>query len=577
MASLPSALAAQARAQPQGARNKWPCLLGCRHARRRQLSTVCGAAAAETEQTCLEDIRAVRLGKVDEIRSEGGEPFAYRFDRTHTVADLREIFSGVANGEQVAVADVIPGCSEIRVAGRLLNKRKMGKLSFMRFEDVSGPMQLYIDKGQLEREDMFNGLLKTLDVGDIIGAVGAHVKRTEKGELSVVPSRVEVLTKSLLPLPEKFHGLTDLEKRFRQRYLDMIATPGVRDTLRSRAKIISTIRRVLDAKGFIEVETPVLQSSAGGAEARPFVTYHNTLKRNFTLRIATELHLKQLVVGGFERVYEIGRIFRNEGVSSRHNPEFTSIELYQAYADYHDMMDLTEELFRASAMEVCGTLKVPYDDVVIDLEAPFRRASMHALVCKATGLDFRGWAGSIEEARAAAEARLTEMGVKGKAVSAVRGAPSMGHLVNELFEAVVEPTLMQPTFVMDHPVEISPLAKPHRTEPGLTERFELFVTRRELANAFSELTDPVEQRGRFLEQLRTHDAKREDERKRAAEGGHEMDQELDYEIKMDEDFLTALEHGMPPTGGLGIGIDRLVMLLTNSQSIREVIAFPLHK
>jgi len=424
------------------------------------------------------------------------------------------------------------------------------------------------------------GLKKQLDVGDIVGVWGSSVRRTERGELSLVPSRVEILTKSLLPLPEKWHGLSDIETRYRKRYLDMIVTPGVRETLRARSRVVGTLREVLDARGFLEVETPTLHGEAGGADARPFRTFHNSLKRDFTLRIATELHLKRLVVGGFERVYEIGRIFRNEGISTRHNPEFTSIELYQAYADYHDMMDLTEELFRAAARAVLGEgadlSAVPYGGAAVDLASPFRRASMHALVREATGLDLRG-AADLGAAREEAARALEAAGASRKDVARARAAPSLGVLVNEVFEACVEPTLTQPTFVTDHPVEISPLAKPHRSEEGLVERFELFVTGRELANSFSELTDPVEQRRRFEEQLAGHRAQREDALRRAAEAGEEMDPEMDYEVEVDHDFLEALEHGMPPTGGLGIGVDRLVMLLTDSPSIRDVIAFPLMK
>jgi len=356
----------------------------------------------------------------------------------------------------------------------------------------------------------------------------------------------------------------------------MIVTPGVTETFRKRAQITSTIRRFLEDRGFLEVETPVLEATAGGADARPFRTHHNALDKELTLRIATELHLKRLVVGGLERVFEIGRIFRNEGISTRHNPEFTSIELYQAYADYNGMMEITEGVIRACARDACNALQVEYQGQVIDFGAPFRRVTMHELVEEATGVSFEGM--PLEEAQQAGLSALQAAGASPAVKHAVRTAQSLGHVVNELFEELCESKLVQPTFVMDHPVEISPLAKPHRSKPGVVERFELFVTGRELANSFSELTDPMEQRRRLEAQIESHKVKRDSKKSLTTaygEGsGAPEDDEDDYEVHLDEDFLAALEYGMPPTGGMGMGIDRLVMLLTDSASIRDVIPFP---
>ena len=373
------------------------------------------------------------------------------------------------------------------------------------------------------------------------------MRRTDRGELSIKVFEWTILSKSLQPLPDKWHGLADVEKRYRQRYLDLIVSPQSRETFRRRALMVSAIRRWLDDRAFLEIETPVLQAEAGGAEARPFITHHNTLDLPLYLRIATELHLKRLVVGGFERVYELGRIFRNEGMSTRHNPEFTSVEVYQAYADYIDMMVLTEQLLSSVCTQICGSTRITYQGIEIDLTPPWRRASMHELVQEATGLDFMGFADRAVAASAMARAGLE---VPSK-------ADSVGRLLNEAFEQAVEVSLIQPTFVLDYPIEISPLARQHRSKPGLVERFELFIVGRETANAFSELIDPLDQRQR----LEAQQARR---------------QAGDLEAHgVDEDFLQALEVGMPPTGGLGIGIDRLVMLFTDSPSIRDVIAFPL--
>lgn len=533
----------------------------------------------------------MRLQKVSDLRTSGVEPFAYRFDRTHFTAELQEQHKGLESGQEAECP------SPVRVAGRVMNKRVMGKLAFLTLRDGQGQVQLYVEKARMEEaaEGSFDQLKSVIDVGDIVGAAGG-VKRTEKGELSVTATQLQVLTKSLLPLPDKWHGLTDVEKRYRQRYLDMIMSEETRGTFRARSRIISTIRRYLEDRDFLEVETPVLESVAGGADARPFVTYHNTLQRNFTLRIATELHLKRMVVGGLERVFELGRIFRNEGMSARHNPEFTTVELYQAYADYEDMMDLTEELTRACAQAVNGKLQIQYQGIELDLAQPFRRATMSDLVQEATGIDVmayergqqgeheglpRGPEGGLEAAKAAAVAMLHERAdadVRRKTLPKVDAAPTVGHLLNELFEAMCEGSLVQPTFVLEHPIAISPLAKPHRSKPGVTERFELFIAAREHANAFSELTDPVEQRRRFELQVAEHKAAVEAAKAAEAEEGKgEPDEDAPYEVEVDYDFITALEHGMPPTGGLGIGIDRLVMLLTDSPSIRDVIAFPLMK
>ncbi|MBE9178781.1 lysine--tRNA ligase [Oculatella sp. LEGE 06141] len=493
-----------------------------------------------------DDIRATRLEKVAQLKELGVNPYAYRWESTHHAAQLQKKYADLPNGDEVQ--------DEVAIAGRILLRRVFGKLAFFTLQDETGTIQLYLDKKKIQDSmaevdaDAFNHLKQLTDAGDFLGVKGS-IRRTEKGELSVNVSYYAILTKSLLPLPDKWHGLTDVAKRYRQRYVDLIVNAEVRETFRRRALITAAIRRHLDQQGFIEIETPVLLSEAGGADARPFITYHNTLEMELYLRIATELHLKRLIVGGFERVFELGRIFRNEGISTRHNPEFTTLELYQAYADYHDMMALTEALIITAAQSVLGTLEITYQGEAIDLSPPWRRVTMHDLVQEQTGLDFTQFQ-TIDEARSAAAAA---------GVLNVDEIQSVGKLLNEVFEQRVEANLVQPTFVMDYPVEISPLAKPHRTKPGLVERFELFIVGRETANSFSELTDPIDQRERLEAQAA-----------RKAAG--------DLEAQgVDEDFLTALEYGMPPTGGMGMGIDRLVMLLTDSASIRDVIAFPLLK
>ncbi|MBD2774895.1 lysine--tRNA ligase [Iningainema tapete] len=493
-----------------------------------------------------EDIRATRLEKVEQLKQLGMNPYAYRWEITHHAAELQEKFADLASGEEVDL--------DVAIAGRIMARRVFGKLAFFTLEDETGTIQLYLDKKRIQEcmadvdADAFKHLDKLTDAGDIIGVKGT-IKRTEKGELSVYVKEYTILTKSLLPLPDKWHGLTDVAKRYRQRYVDLIVNPEVRQTFRRRAQITAGIRKYLVERDFIEIETPVLQSEAGGADARPFITYHNTLEMQLYLRIATELHLKRLIVGGFEKVFELGRVFRNEGISTRHNPEFTTLEVYQAYVDYNDMMALTEGIITTVAQEVLGTLQITYQEQAVDLTPPWRRVTMHELVKEYTGLDFNSFS-TLDEAKTAS---------KNAVVEGIEDCSSIGKLLNEAFEQKVEANLIQPTFVIDYPVEISPLAKPHRSKPGLVERFELFMVGRETANSFSELTDPVEQRQRLEAQAA-----------RKAAGDLEAH-------GVDEDFLTALEYGMPPAGGLGIGIDRLIMLLTDCASIRDAIAFPLLK
>ncbi|MCP3032144.1 lysine--tRNA ligase [Halobacillus sp. A1] len=484
----------------------------------------------------LNDQMQVRREKLNSYREKGLDPFGSKFERTALAEELTAQYDEFTKEE--LEEKQIPAT----IAGRIMTKRGKGKAGFAHVQDLSGQIQLYVRKDAIGEEAY--EIFKSADIGDIVGVTGEMFK-TNVGELSVKANQFEILTKSLRPLPEKFHGLKDVEQRYRQRYLDLITNPESRDTFVMRSKIIQSMRRYLDNLGFLEVETPMMHSIPGGASARPFVTHHNALDMELYMRIAIELHLKRLIVGGMEKVYEIGRVFRNEGISTRHNPEFTMIELYEAYADYHDIMSLTEHLIAHIAKEVLGTAKVQYDDQEIDLEPEWTRLHMVDAVKEYTGVDF--WTEmSDEEAKALAK----EHGIE------IQETMTFGHIVNEFFEQKVEEKLIQPTFVYGHPIEISPLAKKNPEDARFTDRFELFIVGREHANAFSELNDPIDQRERFEGQLK--------EREEGNDEAH----------LMDDDFLESLEYGMPPTGGLGIGVDRLVMLLTNSASIRDVLLFP---
>ena len=480
------------------------------------------------------DLLKVRRDKLAELQAAGNDPYMVNTSARDTLnKDISDNFEKYEN-------------QTVTIAGRIMSKRGKGKVMFMDVYDRTGKMQVFAKFDDLG-EETYKGL-KKWDIGDIMECTG-FVFKTKMGEVSVHATGVKLLSKSLLPLPEKYHGLKDVDLRYRQREVDLIMNPEVKETFIKRGKIVSTIRNIMDSKGFVEIETPTLNTIPGGASARPFVTHHNTLDIDMYMRIATEIPLKRLIIGGMERVYEIGRIFRNEGMDPRHNPEFTTIELYQAYTDYNGMMDITEELINKSCMAVNGTEDITYGDYEISLKAPFKRITMIDAVKEQTGVDFGEFMGDTEKAKEVAKKLKLE----------VKPTDTWGNVLAEAFDEYVEDKLIQPTFVIDYPVEISPLTKRKKDNPLLVERFEIFVAGGELANAYTELNDPIDQRGRFEHQMMLR------------ENG-------DEEANMiDEDFLTAMEYGMPPTGGMGMGIDRLVMLLTNSQTIRDVIAFPTMK
>ncbi|HDX9511989.1 TPA: lysine--tRNA ligase [Bacillus cereus] len=484
----------------------------------------------------LNDQLLVRREKLHNLREQGIDPFGKRFERTNSTTDLVSLY-GEFSKEELEEKEIT-----VSIAGRIMTKRGKGKAGFANIQDLHGQVQIYVRKDTVGDEEY--ELFTTADLGDLVGIEG-KVFKTNVGELSVKATGFTLLTKSLRPLPDKYHGLKDVEQRYRQRYLDLITSMESRETFVTRSKIIREMRRYLDDNGYLEVETPMMHAIAGGASARPFTTHHNALDMELYMRIAIELHLKRLIVGGLEKVYEIGRVFRNEGVSTRHNPEFTMIELYEAYADYNDIMKLTENMVAHIAKKVLGTTTIQYGDYEINLEPEWTRLHMVDAIKQHSGADF--WTPmSVEEARELAKEHNVE----------IKDTMEVGHIINEFFEQKVEDKLIQPTFIYGHPVEISPLAKKNDEDPRFTDRFELFIVAREHANAFTELNDPIDQKERFEAQLK------------------EREQGNDEAHMMDDDYIEALEYGMPPTGGLGIGIDRLVMLLTNAPSIRDVLLFP---
>lgn len=478
----------------------------------------------------LNEMMMYRRQKLKDLRKKGVEPYGEKYIRTHLAQEVLDNFEELED-------------QQVKIAGRISTMRKQGKASFAHLLDLSGKIQIYVKADRVPEGD-YDTFTHSLDIGDILGVEG-RVFRTKRGEISIDVTNFKVLSKSLRPLPEKWHGLKDVETRYRQRYVDLIVNPETKDLFIRRSRIIRSMRNLLDTRGFLEVETPMLHPIAGGAAARPFITYHNTLNMNLYLRIAPELYLKRLIVGGLEKVYEINRNFRNEGISTRHNPEFTMIELYEAYSDLEGMMEVTESLVSQAALDVLGTTKIEYQGQAVDLTPPWRRLSMADAIKEFTGVDVNTFT-SLEEAKTVAE----KQGIK------VEKGAGKAEIINSLFEELVEDKLIQPTFITDYPIELSPLAKRKKDNPELTYRFELYITGRELANAYSELNDPLDQKDRFVKQM--------EQREKGDDEAH----------MMDEDFVRALEYGMPPTGGLGIGIDRLVMLLTDAPSIRDVILFP---
>ena len=515
------------------------------------------APADETEQT-EEDIhilKKIRIEKLDNLKAQGKNPYEItKFDYTiknseirKQYAELEERLTAETNGDEEAMKAALEANRiDVKISGRIMTWRNMGKANFIDVRDNTDRIQVYIRMNEIGEEAFKD--FKTWDIGDIVGVEG-FVFKTRTGELSIHCKKITLLSKSLLPLPEKWHGLKDQDMRYRQRYVDLICNPDVKDTFLKRSRILSEIRHFLDSRGYLEVDTPVLHTLEIGAAARPFKTHHNALDLDMYLRIETELYLKRLIVGGLDKVYEVGRIFRNEGMDTSHNPEFTTIEMYQAYTDYLGMMDLIEEMYRELTLKICGKGVITYQGVEIDMASPWERLTMIEAVKKYAGVDYNDWADD-EAARACAKAHNVEVD-EGKTAT-------KGHVLIAFFEAFVEEKLIQPTIIYDYPVENSPLAKRKPSDPAFTERFEYFIYAREMGNAFSELNDPIDQKERFVKQV---------EAKRASGANAEVD----------EDFITALEYGMPPTGGLGFGLDRLVMLLTDSASIRDVLLFPTMK
>jgi len=480
-----------------------------------------------------EEMISIKRSEIENIKKEGIDPFGQRFERKHKIGEVIQKFNQLGIGESSQ--------EKVTIAGRIMALRKHGKAAFADIEDIEGRMQIYIKSNKVGQKTF--ELFSKIDVGDIIGINGL-VFRTKMGELTIFTEELTLLCKSIRSLPEKWHGLKDIETRYRKRYLDLIVNSSVRDIFIKRSKVIQSLRKFLDSKGYLEVETPIMQPIPGGATARPFITHHNALDRDFYLRIAPELYLKRLLVGGLEKVYELSRNFRNEGISTKHNPEFTMVELYEAYGNYHTMMQITEELIVYIIKNVLGKLEIEYQGKSINFSSPWKKISMHDSIQEACGIDME----KLPEKDFVKIIRENNLDIKNSA--------SRGEIANELFEKYVEPTLIQPTFIIDYPLEVSPLSKQKKDNPELVERFELFINSMELANAFTELNDPTEQKRRFEEQAAKKEA---------------GDLESHF---MDKDYIEALEYGLPPAGGLGIGIDRLMMLLTNSSSIKEVILFP---